>query len=232
MEGFINLLKPPGASSHQALSWIRRELGIKKIGHLGTLDPAAAGVLPLAVGKATKLIPRLPVQFKQYWAEVTLGAFTSTDDEEGEVLQAFPLPSLSRQELETVLAGFKGEIMQVPPRFSAIHHQGKRLYQLARNNIEVEVPPRKVEIYSLDLLDFSPPRFSMLVNCSPGTYIRALARDIGKKLSCGGYLSFLIRTASGKFLLQDSFTYEEIKEYCRLREPHKFLIPIPEVIED
>lgn len=228
--GFVNLLKAPGMSSHRAVMKLRHLLGIKKIGHLGTLDPLACGVLPLAVGSATKLIPQLPPQSKGYWGEVILGAFTSTDDAEGEILQSFPVPPLEAEFLEReILPAFRGRINQVPPRFSAIHHQGKRLYQLARQNIAVDIPPREVEVYALRLEEIIPSGLRISVECSPGTYIRALARDLGEKLGLGGYLGFLIRTKSGPFKLENSYTYEEIEALWQKGED-SFLIAPEEVL--
>lgn len=229
--GFVNFLKPPGMSSHQAVMRLRRILGIKKIGHLGTLDPLACGVLPLAVGPATKLISQLSPQIKGYWGEIALGTVTATDDREGEVLSRAKVPPLSAEFLEKeILPAFRGRIMQVPPRFSALHHEGKRLYQLARQKVEVDIPPREVEIHSLKLEGWGPDRLRLMVTCSPGTYIRSLARDIGARLGCGGYLEFLIRTQSGSFRLENAFAPEEIEFLQQQNQSNKFIIPSEEVI--
>ncbi len=207
MVGFLNVAKPAGMTSHDVVARVRRLAGRGvKVGHAGTLDPAATGVLPLALGAATRLIPYLVEARKGYRALVHLGTTTTTDDAEGEPVEQCAVPSLDRAGLEAVLAPFRGEILQVPPMYAAIHHQGRKLYELAREGQTVERAPRPVTIEQLDLLalDEENARLELLVSCSKGTYIRALARDIGAALGCGGHLAALERTFVGPFIVDEA----------------------------
>jgi tRNA pseudouridine55 synthase len=207
MIGFLNINKPAGITSHDVVARIRRIVGRKvKVGHAGTLDPAATGVLPVALGQATRLIEYLAEARKGYRAVLHLGATTTTDDAEGELLEERPVPPLERGTIEAVLAPLRGEIMQVPPMYSALHHQGKRLYELARQGQTIERAPRAVTIDRLELLSHSatPPHLELMVECSKGTYIRALARDIGAALGCGGHLAALERTFVGTFQVEQA----------------------------
>jgi|HigsolmetaAR202D_1030399.scaffolds.fasta_scaffold00052_49 tRNA pseudouridine55 synthase len=204
MNGFINLNKPLGITSHDAVARIRRLVGRKvKVGHAGTLDPAASGVLPIAIGQATRLIEYLTDSSKSYRASVRLGVTTETDDAEGAVLETRPVPALDRQSIEHVLEQFRGDILQVPPMYSALHHEGKRLYELARAGETVERPARPIRIERLELVDnlaqntLNGDLLVLDVDCSKGTYIRSLARDIGEALGCGAHLAALERTAVG-----------------------------------
>ncbi|NJN67099.1 MAG: tRNA pseudouridine(55) synthase TruB [Chloroflexaceae bacterium] len=210
MHGFLNVNKPAGMTSHAVVARIRRVVGRSvKVGHAGTLDPAAMGVLPVALGQATRLIAYLADTRKGYRAAVCLGKTTTTDDAEGDVLEERPVPPLDHEALEAVLGRFRGEIMQVPPIYSALHHEGQRLYDLARRGQAVVLAPRPVTLYRLELeRDPDPalahsvvPHLLLTVECSKGTYIRALARDIGEVLDCGGYLASLERTMVGPFTL-------------------------------
>jgi len=214
MDGIINLLKPPGMTSADAVAWIRRVLKIKKAGHTGTLDPGVAGVLPLCVGQATKLAEYLTAQEKGYRAEITFGVVTDTQDAFGKVIQQSP-SSVSRKEFETVLQRFQGEILQLPPMFSAVRKQGKHLYEYARQGLTVERQPRKVTIADIRLVHWEDGRFPKAIfdiRCSKGTYVRTLCHDIGETLGCGAHMSFLIRTSSGPFTIGHSWTLEEIEE--------------------
>lgn len=209
MFGFLNINKPAGLTSHDVVARVRRLAGRKvKVGHAGTLDPAATGVLPVALGAATRLIPYLVDATKTYRAVVQLGVQTTTDDAEGEPLPetAGPVPPLEHTAMEAVLAPFRGTITQIPPMYSALHHQGKRLYELAREGQTVERTPREVTIAQLDLLSCDPgaAQLVLLVVCSKGTYIRSLARDIGTSLGCGGHLAALERTAVGPFQVEQA----------------------------
>lgn len=214
MEGFLNLVKPPGMTSHDVVGLVRRQVGKKtKVGHLGTLDPAAAGVLPLAIGRATKLIPTLPDlgdSMKGYLGHVQLGVTTTTDDLEGDVLERREVGGILRPELEKVLQKFRGEISQVPPAVSAIRKDGKRAYERVRDGETVQMEPRTVRIGGLSLRDLWEDRFSIYVCCGSGTYIRSLARDIGNSLGVGGALAFLLRTHSGPFHLENASSLEEV----------------------
>src|SRR5690554_638691 len=211
--GIINVIKPPGMTSYQVVARIKKIYGLKKVGHTGTLDPAAAGVLPICLGKATKVIPFILEEAKEYIGELTLGVITDTLDAEGKMLDKIEgWHKLSISDLEGVLAEFKGRIKQIPPMYSAVHYQGKRLYELAREGKEVEREAREVFIREIKILDFDLPVIRLKINCSRGTYIRSLAADIGKKLEFGAILSFLIRMSSGPFKLEDAYTLEEINQ--------------------
>lgn len=216
--GIINVFKPPGMTSFDVVDWLQKFPGVQKAGHTGTLDPRAAGVLPVCFNKATKIIQFLPRDKKEYRCLIELGIKTNTLDKEGEVLADSELPRLSREELEEILEKFRGEIEQLPPMYSAVKKDGKRLYELARSGEEVEREPREVTIKNLELIDFNPPCLTLDITCSPGTYIRSIARDIGEELDCGGILSFLIRNASGNFTLDSALTFPRIAEAEELDE--------------
>jgi tRNA pseudouridine55 synthase len=191
---------------------IRRLLRLKRVGHAGTLDPAAMGVLPIALGRATRLLQFLP-QGKAYRATIRLGIQTTTDDLEGDIITQQPVPALAKDSVEAALQSFCGTIQQVPPNYSAIQVQGKRLYSLAREGQEVAVEARAVEVYELQMLAWRPGEFPELdveIVCGPGTYIRAIARDLGQLLQTGGTLASLLRTESSGFLLADSKPLEEL----------------------
>ncbi len=212
MFGFINLNKPLGLTSHDCVSQIRRLLKLKRVGHGGTLDPAASGVLPIAVGKATRLLRFLP-QDKVYRAVIRLGVRTATDDLEGEILQQQPASSLRLEEVEPYLKRFRGTIEQIPPAYSAIQQDGKRLYELARAGKEVKAAARKVEINNIEVLGWYPgeyPELELMIACGSGTYIRAIARDLGAALNVGGTLAALKRTRSCGLELADSINLEQV----------------------
>jgi tRNA pseudouridine55 synthase len=206
MHGFLNIDKPAGITSHDVVARIRRLAGRGvRVGHAGTLDPAATGVLPIALGSATRLIEYLADARKAYRGLVRLGSTTTTDDGEGEPLEQHAVPSLDPDRIESILAPLRGPITQIPPRFSALRKQGRRLYELARQGEPVEPPPRQVTIYRLDLIAFHPPTDLLIaVECSKGTYIRSLARDIGAALACGGHLAQLTRTSVGTFNIAEA----------------------------
>ncbi len=207
MMGFLNFLKPPAMTSHDAVAWLRRQLPRgTRVGHLGTLDPPATGVLPLAVGAATRWIQFLPPARKSYRAELTFGLESDTLDTAGTILARRPAP---RTDLEPLLQRMRGPQMQVPPVVSALRVEGRRSYERARAGESVEHEARAVEIYRLELVHEDWPRVLIDVDCSPGTYVRSLARDLGQQLGCGAVLSFLVRTASGPFRLEEAVTAEE-----------------------
>ncbi|MGK7940657.1 MAG: tRNA pseudouridine(55) synthase TruB [Crocosphaera sp.] len=213
MFGFIALNKSSGLTSHDCVARVRRFLKIKKVGHGGTLDPAATGVLPIAVGKATRLLSFLP-ENKAYEAKIRFGIQTTTDDLEGEIINRHSAPHITLASIEPLLKEFLGEIEQIPPMYSAIQRDGKRLYELARKGETVEVPVRTVKVNKIDILDWYPGEFPELVlniHCGPGTYIRAIARDIGAKLGVGGTLAALMRTESCGMILSETITLEELK---------------------
>ncbi|YAF95474.1 MAG: tRNA pseudouridine(55) synthase TruB [Nodularia sp. CChRGM 3473] len=213
MQGFLNLNKPFDWTSHDCVARVRKLLRLKRVGHAGTLDPAATGVLPIALGKATRLLQYLP-ENKAYQATIRLGVRTTTDDLQGEVIASQPCPRLNLADVKTALAQFQGKIEQIPPIYSAIQVEGKRLYDLARKGETVEVPKRTVEIFHTEILawregDF--PELDIAIACGSGTYIRAIARDLGAILETGGTLAALIRTHSSGFNLTDSLTLSDLE---------------------
>jgi tRNA pseudouridine55 synthase len=210
IHGFLNINKPVGLTSHDVVARVRRLVGRgAKVGHAGTLDPAATGVLPVAVGAATRLIEHLADARKGYVGRVRLGVTTATDDAEGEPLETRPVPPLDDALIEAALAPLRGEVMQVPPMYSALHHEGKRLYDLARAGQTVELAPRPVQIHRLDWVRDGADLL-LTVECGKGTYIRALARDLGAALGCGAHLAALERTFVGPFHLADAITLDTL----------------------
>jgi len=209
MNGIINVLKPPNMTSHDVVNVLRRVLKQKKVGHTGTLDPMAAGILPICIGSATRISQYLMDESKRYRCEMTLGFNTDTQDRWGKIIQSRPV-EVKESDIYDVFETFIGDIKQVPPMYSAIKIQGKKLYELARAGIEVERKERAVRILQLEILKIN--KFSILfdVKCSKGTYVRTLCEDIGNKLNCGGFMNFLLRTESGKFNLENSCTLEEL----------------------
>ncbi len=229
MNGLINVLKPPGLTSHDVVKTLRRLFATQKIGHTGTLDPGAAGVLPVCTGQGTRVAEYLIDKKKTYRAEITFGITTDSQDAGGKVVVRQASVSLSYDRIIDVLGSFVGEIKQIPPMVSAVQVGGKRLYQLARQGRAVERKPRRVTIYDLAPVRFydtgSYPRLLLDVTCSKGTYVRSLGADIGSKLGCGAFLSFLIRTASGSFTIEDAYTLEQIRDMWD-KGDCSFLLPI------
>lgn len=213
MQGFLNLNKPHNWTSHDCVARVRKLLRIKKVGHAGTLDPAATGVLPIAYGKATRLLQYLP-ENKAYNATIRFGVQTTTDDLEGEIITSQPCPELNFADVKTALAQFHGKIEQIPPIYSAIQVDGKRLYDLARQGKTVEVPKRIVEIFHTEILEWRDgdfPELDVAIACGSGTYIRAIARDLGAIVETGGTLAALTRTLSSGFLLADSLSFTDLE---------------------
>ena len=211
VDGFLIIDKPAGCSSHDVVNRVRRILATKKVGHTGTLDPFATGVLPIAVGEGTKAIPFLDEGEKRYLASLRLGLATDTLDFTGTVLRETDSSSVCEAALRQVMAGLTGEIEQVPPMFSAIKQGGQPLYKLARKGIEVERAARRVTIRRFELLAFEPPLAQVEVHCSRGTYVRTLADDLGRRLGCGACLTELRRTMSGPFHLEQALTLEQLE---------------------
>ncbi len=233
MDGILNLLKPPGMTSHDVVSVVRRSLGIKKVGHTGTLDPGVAGVLPICVGRATRLAEFITGEDKAYRAEITFGVTTDTQDSFGEVTSEKDASHLTRGDVAYMLTRFHGQIMQVPPMVSAVKVAGKRLYELAREGVEVERQARPVTIHKLQLLSFRPgphPVAMVDVVCSKGTYVRTLAADLGDKLGVGAHMSHLVRTRSGSYTLADADTLEDlIAGKARMMSPASALGDMPRI---
>ncbi len=232
MDGIINVNKPLGITSHDVVYRLRRLLNIKKIGHTGTLDPDAGGVLPMCIGKGTKLSELLTATDKQYLAEMTLGAITDTQDKSGEVLESFEV-NVSEEEIKEAVKTFIGEISQIPPMYSAIKIDGKKLYELAREGKTVERQARTVLIKNIEIkeINFKENTVTMLVDCSKGTYIRTLCEDIGKALGCGGYMSALTRTKSGRFDIAAAYTLEQIEKMLQSGDM-SFFIPVEDAIPE
>lgn len=220
--GFVNVLKAPGITSHDIVAHLRKVYGMKKIGHAGTLDPAAAGVLPIALGKATRMLEYMDDVDKSYTAEVTFGYATDSGDDTGKVIEemsSYQMPS--EDAIKEVLETFRGEIKQRPPIYSAVRINGQKAYNLARKNIEVEMPERTVFIHDIEFHEMKENGFVFSVKCSKGTYIRSLCIDIGKKLGIPTVMSFLVRTHVGAFKLENAWTTEEIGML-----PHKALYAV------
>ena len=210
--GFLVVDKPPGLTSHDVVDEVRRRFGTRRVGHLGTLDPQATGVLPLALREATKLVPFLPEMEKAYVGTVRLGLETDTLDAEGTVLREHDGPLPDEAAVRAALPAFVGEIDQVPPMFSAVKKDGVPLHRLARRGEEVERDPKRVRIDKIDLLRFESPDAEISVQCGPGTYVRTLAADLGEKLGCGAILQSLRRLKSGSFEITQAVTLEQLDE--------------------
>lgn len=210
MFGFLNIYKPKGKTSHDVVAILRRITKIKQIGHTGTLDPFAEGVLPICIGKSTRLIEYLDDE-KAYIGTIQLGASTSTYDIEGEVT-ATSSNKIKKEDIEIILNKFRGEIEQIPPIYSAIKINGKKSYEYARNGETIELKPRKVHIEKLDIVNFDEKNqtLEILVECSKGTYIRSIANDIGTELGCYGHLIKLVRIKAGKFNIENSIALNEL----------------------
>ena len=221
IEGLLNIDKPPGLTSHDVVARIRRLTRVPRVGHAGTLDPRATGVLLIGLGHGTKLTQFLHERPKTYRAVLRLGIRTDSYDAAGKVVEVRPFNEPGQDRVEAVLERFRGEIEQVPPMFSALKRQGQRLYTLARQGMDVERQPRRVQIFRLALLDLSAGTLCLEVECSSGTYIRALADDIGTQLGCGAHLSELVRTAVGPFTLEGALTLPALEEAVRQGSWHQ-----------
>jgi tRNA pseudouridine55 synthase len=238
--GFVNLLKPAGPTSARALARVRRIYAINSgdrriaAGHLGTLDPQAAGVLPIAIGKATRLIPLLEDQRKGYAFTLVVGRSTNTQDATGETVEACEPPPDWARSLSETLARFVGPIAQTPPMFSAAHHSGRRLYELAREGKSVERKPRSITIYGLTLLGIEPPHTARLrVACSEGTYVRTLCHDLGAAIGVPAHMGALVREGSGPFVMYEALTFEQVAqapERALIAPEH--IIPFPTIVLD
>jgi len=204
---FLVIDKPPGITSHDVVDVIRAVTGVRKVGHTGTLDPFATGVLPLALGGATKLIQFLDESIKVYDALIRFGSSTDTGDPTGQVVEERPLPDADEARVDEVLAGFLGESMQTPPAYSAVKHKGKPLYHYARKGLDVKVEPRPITIHGMERLAYDGQTLSVRITCSRGTYARVLAHDIADALGSAGHLEQLSRSRSGPFLLDDAIDF-------------------------
>jgi tRNA pseudouridine55 synthase len=202
--GILVVDKTSGVTSFDVVAVVRRRLGLKRVGHAGTLDPDATGVLPMLLGEATKLMSYLADQDKEYVSTLRLGVTTDTGDLSGRVVAEAPVPAVDRAQVELACRPFVGRIKQVPPMFSAVHHGGRRLYELAREGVEVVREPREVVIHTIDVQDVTPPHVRLRVVCGKGTYLRTLAADLGAALGCGAAVERLVRTRVGPFALDEA----------------------------
>lgn len=232
MDGIFNIYKEKGFTSHDVVAVVRRTIHMKKVGHTGTLDPDAEGVLPVCVGKATKLSDVIMDGRKSYRAMLRLGITTTTEDASGEVLETKPV-EFDEEKIREVVASFIGKLEQVPPMYSAVKVNGKKLYELAREGKEIERKSRTIEVYDIRIRQFLPPdRVEIDVDCSKGTYIRTLCADIGKALGCGGHMAELLRTATGAFSLENAIRLSELKELAEQERTEEALLTMEEALKD
>lgn len=236
-DGIISVDKPYGVTSMDVVRRIKRASGIKRIGHGGTLDPIATGVIPICIGQATRMMEYLIDSSKEYRGVVELGISTDTYDSEGKVTQATECANMEPSQVETALELFRGQINQVPPMYSALKKDGKRLYELARQGIEVQRDPRPVTVYDIELADWAPPLATVRVQCGRGFYMRSLAHDLGQVLGCGGHLQSLIRERSGPFKLHEAVSLHELEVAfhngtwtSHLHSPDSVLVGMPAII--
>ncbi|MEJ2394176.1 MAG: tRNA pseudouridine(55) synthase TruB [Candidatus Thiodiazotropha sp.] len=235
ISGVLLLDKPIGMTSNKALQEVKFLFKAAKAGHTGSLDPLATGLLPICFGEATKLSAFLLDADKHYRVRVKLGETTTTADAEGEVVEKIDPSGVSEQDLREVMGDFLGEQQQLPPMYSAIKHQGERLYKLARQGVEVERETRTIHIHSLDLLSFELPEFELNVHCSKGTYVRTLAEDIGKRLGCGAHVIGLRRTGVGPYDDQSMVTLEQIQSAFadkRFQEMDEWMLPLESALAE
>ncbi len=231
ISGVLVVDKPVGLTSHDVVQVIRRGTNIRRAGHTGTLDPRASGVLVVLVGPAVRLSEYVSASDKRYQAVIQLGTTTDTYDADGKILTSQPV-NITEQQFENALQQFIGEIEQVPPPYSAVKVQGRKAYEMAREGEVVDLLPRKITVYSLELLEWAPPEAVIDVYCSSGTYIRSLANDLGKMLGCGAHLVGLRRTKSGRFTLRDAVPLRKLRETFEDGSWYQFLIPAAEALSD
>jgi len=229
--GILIINKPGGLTSHDVVGRVRRALQVRQVGHAGTLDPIATGVLVICIGQATRISEYLLGHDKAYRATIRLGVETDTYDADGQVTETREV-DVDEATIRTVLVGFVGDIQQMPPMYSALKHEGKKLYELARDGIEVERPARPVTIHSIDLIEFRSPDLVIDVRCSAGTYIRSLAHDLGAQLNTGAHLIALQRTAAGPFSLADAIGLSEFETAVREDARHMPIRSIDEALSD
>ena len=230
VHGVLNINKPSGMTSHDVVDAARKILGVRRVGHTGTLDPQATGVLPLCVGRATRIAQYLTQADKEYMMTLRLGVTTDTLDADGKETGRVEVIRVRREDVEAILPRFVGEIQQVPPLFSAKKYRGERLYRLARRGEQVERKPVTIRVHALELLEFAPPFLTLRMSCSKGTYARSLCDDIGRALGCGGHLHALTRTRSGRFSLEGILTLEALEQLVREGRLGEVLIPVADAL--
>jgi tRNA pseudouridine55 synthase len=226
IDGILNVNKPEGKTSFNVVSWLSRLTSEKHVGHAGTLDPIATGVLPVCFGQATRITEYLANSSKTYFAQIELGISTDTFDRQGKIVERGDPSSVTVNWLEQALTSFKGVIDQVPPAFSALKQGGRRCYELARAGAALQMKPRRVEITRLELIDFRLPHVEIEVDCTKGTYIRSLANDIGRYLGCGAHLINLTRLRYGPFYIKDALSPDEVEDAFHKGDWKKLLYPI------
>jgi len=229
--GILNIDKPKGLTSHDVVAQVRRLSGQRRVGHSGTLDPLATGVLLLCLGQATRVSEYLVASEKTYRAGIRLGVSTDTYDSEGQVIQQAEWEHVTRDQVAKALQGMLGPLQQTPPMYSAIKHQGTPLYRLARRGETVERRPRQVMIHAADLLEWNAPHLEVRIRCSKGTYIRSLAHDLGQQLGCGAHLTSLTRLAVGRFQLEKAFTLDQVQAAAEKGELRSLLLPMDAALQ-
>jgi tRNA pseudouridine55 synthase len=232
MDGILVINKSIGMTSHDVVARVRKLLKQRRVGHAGTLDPAASGVLPICIGQGTRVAEYLSESGKAYQAEITFGVVTDTYDTEGTVLQTTDVSHLTHNAIIAALPHFLGAQMQIPPHYSAIKIQGQPAYKRMRAGEKIAIEARPIHIYQLDLLSWQAPRLQLAVECSKGTYIRSLAYDLGEYLGCGAYLSALIRTRSGPFTLAESLTLEQLALLQEQNQLEGTIVPADRALVD
>ncbi len=232
MDGILNIDKPAGKTSFDIVAMVRRLTKERHVGHAGTLDPNATGVLPVCLGKSTRIVEFLMDTHKVYRAVIELGVSTDTFDAAGKVTSTSDVSNINKEMLEHALDSFRGAIQQTPPMYSALKHQGQPLYALAREGISIELKSRAVTIHRLDFVDWQSPLVTLEIECSKGTYIRSIANDLGGMLGCGAYLKNLERSRYGIFKVEDAMSPEQLEEAVRRGDWEKLLHSIDSVLED
>jgi tRNA pseudouridine55 synthase len=232
IDGILNVNKPEGKTSFYIVAWLKRLTAEKHVGHAGTLDPIATGVLPVCFGQATRITEYLANTSKTYFAQIQLGITTDTFDRQGKILKRSDPDGIILSRLEETLASFTGLIDQVPPAFSALKQEGRRCYELARAGVPLQLKPRRVEITRLELVDFRLPIVEIEVDCTKGTYIRSLANDIGRYLGCGAHLKNLNRSKYGPFSVHDALSQDEIEDAFHRDDWKKLFYPVDSPLRD
>ena len=232
MDGILNINKPSAMTSFGVVAYVKRLTGERHAGHAGTLDPDATGILPVFLGKATRVVEFLMDNRKTYHAEIELGTATDTYDGSGKVVYQGDTSNITKNKVEQALTTFRGEIEQIPPMYSALKHQGQPLYRLARAGVSIERKSRAVKIYRLELISWQRPLVKLEIECSKGTYIRSLANDLGKALGCGAHLKSLTRTQYGIFNINEAISLKQLEEGCKKGDWQKHLYPIDSVLQN
>lgn len=232
VSGVLVVDKPVGLTSHDVVQTVRRGTGIRRAGHTGTLDPRASGVLVVLIGPAVRLSEFVSAADKRYQATLRLGTSTDTYDAEGRVTQSTPVDHITEDQFNEIIKNYEGEIEQVPPPYSAVKVKGRKAYEHARKGETVELKPRKIHVYNLEVLEWAPPEAVLDVYCSSGTYVRSLANDLGEDLGTGAYLIGLRRTKSGRFTLRDAVPLRQLQDAFLAGEWSRYLIPAAEALGD